>query len=115
MIVEFDPPIELNVSMEVLQFVGIADHTQLKNRDAANQHPISAITGLEEKHQSYDEALLTIGETFKAQGETITEHGRTLQTHGETLAEYGESIDRLTAFSENVATIEQVMEVLNNG
>lgn len=115
MIVEFDPPIELDVSMEVLQFVGIADHTQLKNRDADDQHPICAITGLEEKHQSYDEALREIGETFDSQGETITEHGRTLQTHGETLTEYGESIKRLTAFSENVATVDQVWEVLNNG
>ena len=33
---------------------GIADHNRLKNRDLADQHPISAITGLESKLATQD-------------------------------------------------------------
>lgn len=33
---------------------GVTDHNKLKNRDLADQHPISAITGLESKLETQD-------------------------------------------------------------
>lgn len=49
-----------NASMQELTLVYGDDHTQLKNRDAANQHPIESITGLRTELDS-KQAVLTAG------------------------------------------------------
>jgi hypothetical protein len=38
----------VSLSVEEVRVVGTGDHTKLENREAPDQHPISAITGLEE-------------------------------------------------------------------
>lgn len=49
-----------NASMQELTLVYGDDHAQLKNRDAANQHPIESITGLRTELDS-KQAVLTAG------------------------------------------------------
>lgn len=49
-----------DASMQELTMVYGDDHTQLKNRDAANQHPIESITGLQAELDS-KQAVLTAG------------------------------------------------------
>lgn len=50
---------------------GVSDHTRLTNRDAADQHPIEAITGLEEVLDSKldsETALPLIDKALKSKG-----------------------------------------------
>lgn len=52
---EMQEVIEVEVEKEVL--VGTTDHTQLTNRDAADQHPISAVTNLETQLSKMNQEL----------------------------------------------------------
>lgn len=135
LMVEFEESPALNVDLQILQFVGIADHSQLSNRDMAEQHPIGAITGLSERHTLYDRTLLPIDETLSAReevlgsfAETLTEHTQTLialsessqeqaqsiQSMDETLSEHGLALGGLNEFAANVATQNDIQEVLGN-
>ena len=91
-----------------MQFVGIADHNQLKNRDFENQHPIGAIEGLEEKLTGFNKGI-------EVMNRAITEHGESITRHGTLLEEHGESLEELVRFKNNIATVETVQEVLKNG
>lgn len=142
LIVELGESPQLDLELNTLQFVGIADHSQLKNRDLAEQHPISAIDGLTEKHSEYDQTLSDIGETLSAQGqvlltfdETLTEHTQVLALQGETLEEQGQQLEQqgesitsmgetldehslalaeLDEFKNNIATQTDIEEVLDH-
>lgn len=106
--VEVEETPELDLELEILQFVGIADHNQLKNRDLENQHPIGAIEGLNEKLKGLDKEI----ETTK---EVVTEHGESILGHDKLLEEHGTSLEELIKFKSNIATAETVKEVLQNG
>lgn len=86
LIVELGESPQLDLDLNTLQFVGIADHSQLKNRDLAEQHPISAITGLTEKHSAYDQ----------------------------TLGEHSLALAELDEFQHNIATQTDIEEVLDH-
>lgn len=49
---EFEADSEFNVELEDSTLVPCKDHRMLSHRDAEDQHPISAISGLEEKLSS---------------------------------------------------------------
>jgi len=51
---------------------GSGDHTQLTNRDAADQHPIEAITGLDENFIGIANALETLFDRLSVYDETST-------------------------------------------
>lgn len=106
--VELEETPELDLELEILQFVGIADHNQLKNRELANQHPIGAIEGLDKKLEGLDKEIKTISEAVTKHGESITEHGKLL-------GEHEKSLEELTKFKNNIATADTVKEVLQNG
>lgn len=44
---QFESDADMAADFGELQFIGTSDHNKLANRNAANQHPMSAITGLE--------------------------------------------------------------------
>lgn len=106
--VELEETPELDLELEILQFVGIADHNQLKNRELANQHPIGAIEGLGERLIGFDKELETMSKV-------ITEHGESIVEHSKLLGEHGKSLEELMKFKNNVATASTVKEVLQNG
>lgn len=106
--VELEETPELDLELEILQFVGIADHNQLKNRELENQHPIGAIEGLEEKLEGLDKGIDTINET-------VTKHGESIVGHGKLLEEHRASLEELMKFKRNIATADTVKEVLQNG
>ena len=113
--IEFEQEVELDVSLEVLQFVGIADHTQLHNRDVADQHTMSAITGLDGKLDEIDSTLEGFALQLEADSEKLTSHDESLEAHTKELDTQKASIESLQKFSENIATQENTQEVLNDG
>lgn len=113
--IEFEQEVELDVSLETLQFVGIADHTQLHNRDVADQHPTSAITGLDSKIDEIDSTLEGFAVQLEADSARLTSHEESLEAHAKELDTQKASIESLQEFSENIATQENTQEVLNYG
>lgn len=128
LIVELGESPQLDLDLNTLQFVGIADHSQLKNRDLAEQHPIEAITGLSEKHTAYDQTLATFDEvltehtqTLALQSQSLEEQSQELSSQGEsitnmdeTLQEHSLALAELDEFANNIATQNNVQEVLEN-
>ena len=55
----FDNMLTFEADMQELTTIYGDDHTKLKNRDVENQHPISAITGLQDILDSKQDTLLT--------------------------------------------------------
>lgn len=121
---EQDPVIELDLG--VLQLIGFADHALLKNRELADQHPTSAITGLDDELTEIAQCMAALGE----QGKTLVDAVAALQERQNTFEvatqqAIKELAERLTAeetatavlqaFAENIATGATVKEVLNNG
>lgn len=120
--VEFEQEVEFEVSMEVLQFVGISDHTQLHNRELANQHPIDAITGLNDYLIKQDEEItktmqgvMTCNEILETHEKTLLSHGEKIESDEQTLETHTVAIEELERFSQNIATTEDTKEVLKNG
>ena len=74
---------------------GTSDHSMLSNRDAANQHPMSAITGLEKALESKQPAGAYL--TDKDLDTTLKETGKAADA-----AEVGK---RLSSLSEEIANI----------
>ena len=67
---------------------GAWDHARLSNRDAADQHPVKAITGLEEALASVNSpALKWFGKTMNFLGDSITEGYASTQCYVDILAE----------------------------
>lgn len=127
--VEINETETLEISVETLHFLGFTDHAKMTNRDAKEQHPIEAITGLAEKLKAQDEAISKQVETANAQGETLSrqaevlsshgealsQHGQTIAAQGETLTAHGEALAKLAAFSDKkIASVSDVQEVLTN-
>ncbi|MCQ2075987.1 MAG: hypothetical protein MJZ20_02990, partial [Bacteroidaceae bacterium] len=56
---------------------GTSDHTQLANRDAANQHPMSAITGLEHEFSLINNALVDISDGLGTKLSDAPSNGKT--------------------------------------
>lgn len=118
----------LPVSLEVLEFVGVTDHSVMVNRDAADQHPISAVTGLETALKKVDDNTGEINSTLEKLDKVLTRHSDKLTSVDESLNEiektFGELdtelTERKTAFDalkeqcENVATDDEILEVLND-
>lgn len=81
----------------------------------------TAIESLQESTGSHTETLETLGRVVSSQGETIASHTETLEECGEgigsldeTVTEHGETIAALVEFSENIASANDVEEVLED-
>ena len=127
--VEINETETLEISVKTLHFLGFTDHAKMTNRDAKDQHPIEAITGLAEKLKTQDETISQHGEVLStysgalsqyrdvinAHGETLSQHGQTIVAQGETLTAHAEALAKLAAFSDKkIASVSDVQEVLTN-
>ena len=70
------------------------DHNALKNRDLADQHPITAITGLQDTLDEIDRDLTDHGEVLDGYKEELAKHGETINAHGEKLDAHSEQIEK---------------------
>ncbi len=97
---------------------GTTDHAALYNRDKENQHPISAITGLEnkfieieEKFQTIDNTFNSINVSFETINNNFTQISSTLNTLSESINKNSQDIK---TNQENIAqTNEKVLELEN--
>lgn len=87
---------DIDCDLGMLQFVGIADHSQMKNRDGENQHPIRAIEGLEKALDDIKEGVDLNKKNVEKLKKALTEQDKTLEN-----------------FMKNIASAEKVEEVLN--
>lgn len=113
---------QIDAEVEALQTTGTTDHAALTNRNSADQHPIRAITGLEEKMNEVDQSISGLNETVSSHAQTLSNHSdtleeyrQTLQTQTEMLENYGQAITSLNEITKNIATTQEIEEVLNNG
>lgn len=73
---------------------GTTDHAALYNRDKADQHPISAITGLDNKLTEIDEKFQTIDNTFNSINVSFETIDNNFTQISNTLNTLSESIDK---------------------
>lgn len=105
--IAFETEKDWTLDMELLQFVGISDHSLLSNRYAKNQHSIEAIEGLTEWLDSVDTTFENISKNFQNIEDTFA-------NLDDTLGEMSETLVDLKKFSNNVATENEIEEVLIN-
>lgn len=105
--IAFETEKDWTLDMEFLQFVGISDHSLLLNRSAKNQHPIEAIEGLTEWLDSANVTFENISKNFQNIEDTFANLDDMLVEMNETLAD-------LKKFSNNIATENEIEEVLIN-
>lgn len=110
---EETPP--LDITLETLQFVGIFDHSQLKNCDLENQHPVTAISGLTETLHSTNNHLNALTERLDEVDLKIENQEKTIENQRVVLVSHDLSLDELTRFKNNIAPANIVEEVLQNG
>lgn len=113
--IEFEKEPVLDLTMGVLQFIGISDHNQLSNRDMTGQHPIGAIEGLGGKLKHYDEAFEEETKKFKSYDEAFETVNDNFKAVEETFKLQEELNKEFEYFKNNIATPETVEEVLKNG
>ena len=75
-------PIELR--FKGMQAVPASDHSKLRNRDEADQHPIGAITGLEDALNKSQETADEAKKAAEAVSESVEEARKTAETANET-------------------------------
>lgn len=101
-----------SVTGKVVQGSGTQDHNALLNRDASDQHPISAITGLETELSHFDSQLARQKQELSNTEITLTtlvnESSRTLcenlsEVNYELATEIQAEHDRATAAEANIA------------
>lgn len=105
--IAFETEKDWTMDMEFLQFVGISDHSLLLNRDAKNQHPIEAIEGLSEWLDSANATFENISKNFQNIEDTFA-------NLDDTLGEMNNDLVDLKNFSNNIATENEIEEVLIN-
>ncbi len=85
------------------------DHNALENRDLADQHSITAITGLRDTLDEIDRDLTDHGEDLNGCKEELAKHDEKITAHGEKLDAHSEQIEknvgRLDEYGEQIEDI----------
>lgn len=80
------------------------DHNDLINRDIPNQHPMYAITGLQEVLNAIENLLTDQQEEIDVIDETLTTHGEHLETIDQDVININERIDALKTVEDVIDT-----------
>lgn len=117
------PPHEFDPVVEVME----RDHNKLENRDEANQHPISAISGLQDKldliaksfelQQQENQLLKERIQMFQEKIQSLENEVKALEEEIEDLQNNGSggsSTDDPTIDEDNIATDEEVDDMLDD-